>query len=155
MDIETMAVTAVERMIAKTDNLVPRIPKKDKDPSWDGQIEVYHVIKKNGKIMSSQKKSDLILNVPVQVKGHVSQNMRKQKICYPIEMADLKNYLCVGGTIFFVVYMDEECENTKIYYACLLPYELKRIINKYGQQKHKSIEMKEFPTNKTDISNLL
>lgn len=33
MDIETMAVTAVESTVAKTDNLVPRIPKRDKDPS--------------------------------------------------------------------------------------------------------------------------
>lgn len=155
MDIETMAVTAVESIVAKTDNLVPRIPKKDKDLSWDGHIEVYHIIKKNGKIVSSHKKENLILNVPVQVKGHVAKNLKKKKVTFSMEIADIRNYLYAGGTIFFVVYMDEEAEKSKIYYVALLPYDLKRILKKYGNQKKKSLELKEFPTNKTEISNLL
>lgn len=155
MDIETMAVTAVESIVAKTDNLVPRIPKRDKDPSWDGHIEVYHIIKKNGKIVSSYKKENLILNVPVQVKGHVAKNLKKKKVTFSMEIADIRNYLYVGGTIFFVVYMDGEAEKSKIYYVALLPYDLKRILKKYGNQKKKSLELKEFPTNKTEISNLL
>lgn len=57
------------------------------------------------------------------MKGHaVPQIPRKQTISYSIETSDLRNYLNAGGTMFFVVYVDETGTNHRIFYTSLLPY---------------------------------
>ena len=102
MDSEKIATNHVELAISKADHLVSHINSNDKEPSWDGDVEVY---KKSGHVHA---KADLILKVPVQVKGHIKPNLKKKSIKYSIQYSDLRNYLYVGGTIFFVVYFDEE-----------------------------------------------
>ncbi len=83
MNIEMLGVNYVKTAIAKTDYLVPHINDNDKEPSWDGDIEVY---RKSGNVHA---KSDLILKVPVQVKGHVSENLKKKNISYPVEYGNI------------------------------------------------------------------
>ena len=120
MDSEKIATNHVELAISKTGHLVSHINSNDKEPSWDGDVEVY---KKSGHVHA---KADLILKVPVQVKGHIKPNLKKKSIKYSIQYSDLRNYLYVGGTIFFVVYFDKEDEHYTIYYVGLLPFDLKK-----------------------------
>jgi len=122
MDSEKIATNHVELAISKADHLVSHINSNDKEPSWDGDVEVY---KKSGHVHA---KADLILKVPVQVKGHIKPNLKKKSIKYSIQYSDLRNYLYVGGTIFFVVYFDEEDEHHTIYYVGLLPFDLKKML---------------------------
>lgn len=146
MDSEKIATNHVELAISKADHLVSHINSNDKEPSWDGDVEVY---KKSGHVHA---KADLILKVPVQVKGHIKPNLKKKSIKYSIQYSDLRNYLYVGGTIFFVVYFDEEDEHHTIYYVGLLPFDLKKMLkdHKGDLSKCKSIELKVFPTKKED-----
>lgn len=71
MDSEKIATNHVELAISKADHLVSHINSNDKEPSWDGDVEVY---KKSGHVHA---KADLILKVPVQVKGHVKQRFTR------------------------------------------------------------------------------
>ena len=87
MNCEMQGVNYVKLAISKTDYLVPHINENDREPSWDGDVEVY---RKAGDVHS---KVDLILKVPVQIKGHKEDNLCKEKISYPVEYDDLQNYL--------------------------------------------------------------
>lgn len=148
MNCEMQGVSHIRLAISKTDYLVPHINDNDREPSWDGDVEVY---RKAGDVHA---KADLILKVPVQVKGHKAKSLKKQSIKFPVEYADIENFLHMGGTIFFVVYVDEEGEHHRIYYTEFLPYDLKRILQKRDGKTTKSIEMKTFPTKKNDISDI-
>ena len=150
MDSEKIATNHVELAISKASHLVSHINSNDKEPSWDGDVEVY---KKSGHVHA---KADLILKVPVQVKGHIKPNLKKKSIKYSIQYSDLRNYLYVGGTIFFVVYFDKEDEHYTIYYVGLLPFDLKKMLKDYKGDfsKCKSIELKVFPTKKEDIDDI-
>ncbi len=148
MNVEMLGVKFVELAIAKTDYLVPHINDNDKEPSWDGDVEVY---RKSG---DKHKKEDLFLKVPVQVKGHKENNLKKKTVKFSVEMADLKNYLNMGGTTFLVVYINEDGEKHQIYYNTLLPYELKKLISKYGDKKSKRIELKPLPKDKGEIADV-
>lgn len=150
MDSEKIATNHVELAISKASHLVSHINSNDKEPSWDGDVEVY---KKSGHVHA---KADLILKVPVQVKGHIKPNLKKKSIKYSIQYSDLRNYLYVGGTIFFVVYFDKEDEHYTIYYVGLLPFDLKKMLKDYKGDfsKCKSIELKIFPTKKEDIDDI-
>ncbi len=148
MDIEKVAVDTVSLAISKSDYLVPHINSGDKEPSWDGDIEVY---KKAG---STHSKKDLDTKIPIQVKGEVSTRLRKKTISYPVQIVDMQNYLRIGGTVYFVVYMDSSGENTQIYYAPMLPFELKKILNRYGTQATRNIQMKMLPKNKEEMTDV-
>lgn len=119
MNSEMLGLSYLQIALGKTDHLVAHINSNDKEPSWDGDVEVY---RKAGHVHA---KADLILKVPVQVKGHCKPNLKKKSIKYSIQYADLKNYLAIGGTIFFVIYINDSGDKAAIYYADLLPYDLK------------------------------
>lgn len=148
MNVEMMGVTFVRLAIDKTDYLVSRINDNDREPSWDGDIEVY---RKAGDVHS---KLDLILRVPVQIKGQKNSNLKKKTISYPVELSDLRNYLNEGGTTFIVVYINESGDKAQIYYETLLPFDLKRLIIKHGEQKTKNIKLKAMPKGKTEIADV-
>ena len=148
MDIEKIAVNSVSLAISASGYLVPNIHSGDKEPSWDGDVEVY---KKAGSVHS---KADLMLRVPVQVKGKVSTNLKKSMINFPIEISDMRNYLQDGGIVYFVVLIDSSGERTQIYYVTLLPFELKKILAKHGAQRARSITLKVFPSKNEDMTNV-
>lgn len=146
MNVEMMGVNAVRQAIDKTDYLISRIKDNDRDPSWDGEVEVYR------KAGDTHAKEDLILKVPVQVKGHKENNLKKKTIKYSAELPDLRNYLNAGGTVFMVVYINEDGDRSQIYYNTLLPFELRHLVSKYGEQKTKQIDLKALPKKKDDIA---
>lgn len=117
----------------------------DKEPSWDGYIYAYYHA-------GNHPKSDMAGRVAVQVKGHGCQSVEAERKSFSVDMADLKNYLQEGGTIFFVVFITDEDE--VVYYCSLLPYDLRKIIKDHGEQKSYTIQLKPFPTNKKEIADL-
>lgn len=150
MNSEMLGLSYLQIALGKTDHLVAHINSNDKEPSWDGDVEVY---RKAGHVHA---KADLILKVPVQVKGHCKPNLKKKSIKYSIQYADLKNYLAIGGTIFFVIYINDSGDKAAIYYVDLLPYDLKKHLKVYDGDpyKYKSIELKAFPKKKNDIADV-
>lgn len=148
MDIEKVAVDTVSLAISKSDYLVPHINSGDREPSWDGDIEVY---KKAG---STHSKKDLDKKIPIQVKGKVSTRFREKTISYPVQISDMRNYLRIGGTVYFVVYIDSSGEKTQIYYVPMLPFELKKILDRYGTQRTRHIQMKMLPEDKGEMTDV-
>lgn len=147
-NIEMLGIVKLEEAIAKTDYLDSNIARKDKEPSWDGNVEVYNTA---GNVHS---KADLAGIARVQVKGHIENNTTKKSITYPVEISDMRNFLTDGGAIFFVIYVSDDGERSKIYYKEFLPYDLRRILDKKGEQITANVNMKSLSTNKVDISNM-
>lgn len=148
MNNEMLAVNYLNIALSKTDYLVPHINAGDREPSWDGDIEVY---RKAGNVHA---KEDLVLKVPVQVKGKISKISKKKSITYPVEITDMCNYLNMGGTVFFVVLVDESGEKYRIYYSCMLPFELKTVLKKSGNKKTQNMPMTALPDEKKAIANI-
>lgn len=146
MDIERVATSFLSLSISKTKYLSPFINDGDKEPSWDGHIYVY--------CNKDKKKEHLQGRVPVQIKGKIENNLSQEKITYSVNVSDLNNYLVEGGTVYFVVYIDEDMNSSKIYYSCLLPFNINLILKKAGKQKSFSIELKSFPDDNTEKANL-
>lgn len=139
MDIESLAVSAVETSISKTDLLSSFINEKDVEPVWDGNIYIY---------ANNKKSKKNIKRVPTQVKGEINNNLTAEEISYSIEVADLEAYQRDGGVIFFVVYIDATGDNTQIYYASLLPVRLRSILSTKKGQISASFKLKKFPDDK-------
>lgn len=149
MDIEGAAVSAVKAAISMTDYLEDHIQDKDREPTWDGHIYVYS---RAGNVHS---KGSFAGKVPVQIKGKLMKNQSKDKITYQVEVDDLKNFRRVGGTMFFVVYLDNN-NHKKIYYSSLLPYVINSLLKDLDVKKKKvSVTFHAFPSEKNEITNLL
>ena len=138
--IETLSTTAVAESITLTDFLQPKINENDREVSWDGFIYIY-----DDKACSKDK---LKGRLAVQVKGKECKSISKKEISYPMETADLRNYLNDGGIILFVVLLADEGTKKKIYYCELPPVKLRIILKQAKKQKTKSIKLTPFPTNK-------
>ena len=139
-DIETLSANAVENSCAKTQYLTASLRKRDKEPSWDGEIYIYNDKRK--------KKENIEKTVKVQVKGTTrKKNLTKNGLSFYMNdsnMTDLKNYLNNGGCLFFVVYIDEENDSEcTIYYTELLPLKIKKIIS----NEMKTLHLNKFPSN--------
>lgn len=136
MDIEKLATSAVDESISKTDRLSSYINSKDKEPCWDGNIYIHEGKrheKKNIKRVSTQVKGKLVRNGTI-----------KDRIKYQISYDDLKAYMMNGGTVFFVVYLDNVTgDKLQIYYTPLLPIKIKNILK--TKKSSYRLEFKKFP----------
>ena len=148
MDIEKKAVTKLEDVISSCDYLESQIARNDKGVSWDGSINVY---KKKGNV---HDKDSLYKSIRVQVKGKKVSNVTAKSIRYSVQIADLRNYLTEGGTVFFVVYINNERNEFQIYFKSLLPVDIKPILKKYGKQKSRMLEFSPFPSDADEIAEL-
>lgn len=146
LKIETIATSAVQMSISKTDLLNPFINSGDKEPLWDGNIYIHQ---------ESFHTNKGIKKVSVQVKGKVVKSWNFSRIKYPIKIVDLDGYMRNGGTIYFVVYIDKITRTPqKIYYAELLPRKIYELKNKSSSEKSINIELIDFPEDnkrKTEI----
>lgn len=139
---EQIGASTVTLSLIKTKRLIPTITLGDRNPSWDGDVRIYP--------NDENTKDTLIGKVDVQVKGKICFE-RTPSIIYTTEIADLRNFLNGGGAIYFIVYMDETGENTKIYFKEFLPYNLLKILKECpSNQKTKNIEYSEFPEETLD-----
>lgn len=150
-DKEIVAVDAVSLAIATSGNFKPDIKKNDKLPSWDGEIFVY--------LSNKKKKKGLYDVIPVQVKGTERDSRVAGGFKYPVQIADLRNFLeCRSGTtLFFVVYIHEGKEETicDIYYEKFLPFDLKHILKEHENQDTVTITFRPFPKKKKERARLI
>lgn len=137
--IEKAGVQAVIRYFNFSETLDPNIPTTDKEPVWDGYLNLY----RNGS--DKQSKTSLIGPIPTQVKGRQFKDFSNSKIKYSVNVNDVKLYQKNGGIAFFVVYVNAETDATKIYYRLLAPIELRQIANIAGKKKKIVIEFNELP----------
>lgn len=137
MDIEEIAVQRVKREILKYDCLKDYINTNDKTPMWDGEIYIY---KENSKYKANE---DFRGKISVQVKGHKVTKIKSGNSKYSIDVEYLRAYQKdKKGVLLFVVEMTDS-ENTKIFYANLLPVDLKEILERVKEnQKTISIDIK-------------
>ncbi|MBQ1266716.1 MAG: hypothetical protein IIY06_08105, partial [Proteobacteria bacterium] len=159
-NIEVLSIAKLNSRLANTEHLVPQINDNDKEPSWDGHIRIYKDISDK---THEHKKDKLIGRIPVQVKGKeidispVSKNTTK----FPVEIADLRNYLNDGGALYFVIEVfqketdDSDEFDFQIFYNIFTPEKISAILEAHGTQKTHSIDFKLFPKNKKKIETIV
>ena len=124
MDIENIAVLKVKNEIAKYNCLKDFINVNDRTPMWDGDIFIY---KDSAKYNANK---DFLGKIGVQVKGHLVKRIRSGNSKYTIEVEYLRAYQKEKkGVLLFVVEMID-FEHSQIFYANLLPVDLKEILSK-------------------------
>lgn len=148
MDLETLAVNAVERVVSKSDYLESFIVKKEKGPCLDGEIIVYN------KGSNNHSKENIQGRIPVQIKGKKKSANFIKKPSYSIETSDLRNFLQRGGTVFFVVLIDDNGDDS-IYYKSLLPYDIKRLLQIAKHRKSKTVQLQLFPRDVKEATDIL
>jgi hypothetical protein len=146
MDIEKLATSAIEDAIAKTDYITPYVNSGDKEPCWDGYFYAY--------TDTSKKNEFFIGKVPVQVKGQKCIKFARTEHKYLIRVIDLKNFRIEGGTIYFVVQINDNGDK-KIFYNALLPFELNKMLSEAGKKNKITVKMYEFPTDKNEMTNII
>lgn len=146
MDIEKIATSTVTLSISQCDYLSLYVSEGDREPSWDGHIYIHE---------TGKKTKQNLKRVAVQIKGKLSNDLSKNKISYPVETTDMKNFLYDGGVVFFVVYINKNNTETKIYYTTLSPVKLNIYIKQSAKQKTKNIPLREFPTDNNRKATIL
>ena len=146
-EIEELAVNIIEQEILKYSDLKSGIPKGDKGISWDGYITVF-----DGK---GRNKSNFEYNINVQVKGRKVNKIRKGNNKFAIEKAHLINYQKQkNGTLLLVVDIIDRL-NYQIYYANLLPVDLKQLIeNNTSKAKKPKVSILIRPVKESSSSSL-
>lgn len=141
MEIEKIAVNAVESSIIKAERLTSFISRGDKEPCWDGNVYIHESQKHN-------KRN--IKKVSTQIKGKaVTCDQVSAFIKYRISHDDLSAYMTNGGTMFFVVYVDKVTgDPLQIYYTDLLPIKIKDILRK--EQKSYEVRFSKFPEDNSE-----
>lgn len=146
MDTERLATSAVDDAISRTDFIVSRVSSGDKEPCWDGYLYAYS--------HSSKKNEYFKGKVPVQVKGQICKEFAVDELKYLVRVVDLRNYSIEGGTIYFVVQINQNGEK-KIFYNALLPFELNKMLEGAEKKNKLSVKMHEFPADKNEITNII
>jgi hypothetical protein len=119
--IETKAVNAVRDIIVESDYLDQYIVDNDKEPSFDGFVNLYSEKGKN--------KENYVGRIAVQVKGTQKKiPEKKTTIKHSVALNDLRYYLEEGGAIFFVVHISRDGKVRRIFYNDLLPFKIRKII---------------------------
>lgn len=136
--IEMTSVSKLKDALIRTELMVPDIPDTDdKVPSWDGEVRLYSS-------RENFKKDTMLERVPVQVKGIWVKRFSKTRATFQADASDLRNYLNDGGIMFFLIQI-KNFDEYKIYYASLLPFDLRRMLDEVGNHKTKAIKLDIFP----------
>lgn len=145
--IEMLAVNRLEERLLLTNHIIPDIPRNDKSPSWDGEITVYS--------SDSDKKSDIIGKIRVQVKGKYSSSMKGKRRSFPIDRSDLINYKNDGGAILFVVFLNEN--NQQFFCNDLTAEKLKSLLkmNRLNNKKKISVPIFPMPMNSDSLTDFI
>ena len=148
MSIEAKAVNAVARLIEDCAYLESRFSTNDKTVSFDGVIEVYRKAEE-------RSSKDYVMDIPVQIKGKTfKKEAFPKKWHFSVRLSDLNNYVQRGGVIFFVVLI--RGKSKKVYYAALLPYELRLLLGAKGKGSiTRNIDLFPFPELSEDIDDLI
>lgn len=150
---ESIAISAIINEINKYDNLQENLRKRDKEPVWDGKIELY---KKD-----SNKTTDIVGIIPVQVKGQNIKQKNKIRISqktntkaeeqtrneayYNVKISDIENYRKSNiGAIYFITEIDEY-KKSQIYYKVFDLKTIEQILEENKIKSHKTKRIKFTP----------
>jgi len=125
MDVETLSVAAVDKVIALCPGLTSYIARNDKTPFTDGHIEVY-----SGEV---KKNKTRVGRVHVQVKGRAVRTRTGRKRTWPVERENLLAYMKDSGVLYFVVDVEEVTGECEIYYALLSPFKIRALLETHGK----------------------
>ncbi len=148
MDIEQKAVGRVNEAILDCGHLKPYIASIDRVPLTDGHIDIH----------SSQDhtKATFVGRVNVQVKGQTVKNLDRYSKTFPVKRVDLEGYHKEGGVLYFVVFMGERGQSTKVHYKVLTPYGIDELIrNMKPAQKSKTISLRKLPADPGRVEKIL
>ncbi len=147
-NIDDMAVGALIAYIGSCPYLESNINYNDKEILWDGDIKVFSNKDKH----SVETFSD---RIPVQIKGHnVTRYKSKNKSTYSVPRINLQKYQKDDGILFFEVEIKNNT-NFRIYYKCLLPSNIEKILSLNGDSKSVSISFEHLDhTNPTQIKEI-
>ena len=140
--IEHEAAIYLQSELNKYDGILDAsgIKTKDGGISYDGIVEMM----KDG----SSKAKDLLGRIDVQVKGRLVDKIPTGNSKFRIEIKHLENYAKnILGVLLFVVYIEKETREKKIFYRNLLPVDLKQIFYKIDENddKEKKISVDVYP----------
>lgn len=124
--LETLAAHKVSDCLTLSKHLDPYVNTNDKEPCWDGNVEIY-----NDK---SKGKKDMIGRIAIQVKGRQRSDHPNAQIKYPVSVVDLQRYLS-EGIIYFVVYISEDGVKQTIYYSAMPPIVVRNWLQLANKQK--------------------
>lgn len=151
---ESIAISAIINEINQYDNLQENLKKRDKEPVWDGKIELYKG--------DSNKSTDIVGIIPVQVKGrnakqknNTNASLKANKIInekiieeketyYDVKISDIENYRKSNiGAIYFIIEIDSN-KNTQIFYKVFDLKTIEQILeeNKTKNSKTKRLKFK-------------
>ncbi len=152
IDIEKQAIGAVRDFCVNNPYLDPELNENDRSLVWDGFINIFYKADNNRKV------EEFLGRVPVQVKGkEVSNHQLVNTFKFPVKIADIRAYLRGDGCFYFVVVMSV-ANNTldrQIFYYEFYQREMRYLLEKYGNQKTRTIEFKKFPNGHIEQANLL
>ena len=140
--IEMASINKLKDAVLRTEIIEPEIHENDKTPSWDGELRLY-------KSRESFSKNRLVGRIPVQVKGAWVERFQKSRASFQVNVSDLQNYLTDGGVMFFLVQI-KSYDAYKIYYSALLPFDLRKLVERAGKHQTAQIELEEFPARDKD-----
>ena len=145
MDIEQLATSAIESCISKVNKLKAYVGANEKGPSFDGYIGIFS---------DNNFSKENFKRVNIQVKGKKVKQLPNKKT-YQISAVDLNNYKNLGGSIFFVVYINEDGDTLGIYYVSLLPFNINEILKGKDNNRTISVLLKCFPKENNEKFELL
>ena len=145
-DIEEAAILALKNYIQGSDVISQHISDNDKEPFWDGHLYLY--------AKDDKAKNSFIGRVPVQLKGKEMQTFKRTKFKYNISINDLKAYLH-EPTVYIVCQEKNKGKDTLLFFRCLLPETVKKILRGKGKQDTVSVAMRSFPKTLADFENIL
>lgn len=135
--IEQKAVTKFRELVDNIDYLKHNFFDNDKGISWDGTVDLY-----NG---DADKKENYDYSIDVQIKGRTAYTKKlNNKTRFPLDRKDLENYLKKDGTLLLLCLFKRDSNEFKLYYASLLPYNIRSLLKQYSIEVNKiKIDMKE------------
>ena len=140
---EIIGINTVERDFVDPQGYVlPSLNSQEKGMAYDG----YFTLFVDGK--QDVKHHGLRCNVQVKGREVPSKELERKTVSFQVDMDMLKIYQKEGGVLYFVVCMsfeDEDETRAQAFYKKLLPFDIKEIIEKKGEQKSASIKLKAVP----------
>ncbi len=144
--IEEIGVGEIRKYFNYSSTISPEIPTGDKGPVWDGSLLLYSADGKN-------RNSSMIGPIHTQVKATCNTTIPSSTARYKVKVENLSIYQNNLGVAFFLVYINPQTKDSKIFYSLLAPMELKHYITKANGKKNISIELKALPPLDREIEN--
>lgn len=134
----------VRNCFLNVDRVSAEILENDKTECVDGCLKLYSSDKMSVKTLEG--------DIDVQVKGTTS----KRKSDPPkrrVKVGDLRYYLDHGGVLYFVVY--EKDSYNEVYFAELLPFDIRKLLRDCGNQKTAGVRLRPFPSDPNEVLRIL